>query len=80
MTRVYTKEILESECIGNSLSTINLNFSTLDNNLESLRINTSNQNMSILALIQSLRTTVNTQAAQIVTLQDRITTLELKIK
>jgi hypothetical protein len=80
MTRVYTRVILESECIGDSLSTINLNFNTLDNNLESLRINTSNQNMSILALIQSLRTTVNTQAAQIVTLQDRITTLELKIK
>lgn len=47
MTRVYTKEILESECIGNSLSTINLNFSTLDNNLESLRINKQSKHVNI---------------------------------
>jgi len=80
MTRVYTKVIAESECIGNSLSTININFNTLDNNLEALRINTNNQNSSTIALVQSLRTTISNQAIQITTLQERITALELKLK
>ena len=68
MTREFTIEIKENECIGDSLQTLNSNFSALDVVVQSLTAVTSNQtitNTNQSTQISNLETKVTNVSAQV---------------